>query len=69
MKTEKKENPIQKYLDEKGMRPSHLAKLANIAPSMMHAYYYGKSNPRRSNALRICRATNYEIKMADLGFN
>ena len=67
MKKEEKENPLQKYLDEKGLTMSDFSRMSKLSLSAVHFICNGRKM-FRSTAIKIVKATKKEVSLEDLGF-
>jgi predicted transcriptional regulator len=66
MKKEEKENPLQKYLDDKGLTMSDFSRVCKLSLSSIHAICHGRKM-FRSTAVKIVKATKKEVSLEDLG--
>ena len=71
MKTIKKiikENTLQNYLDEHNLTVPQFARLYKLSAPTLYPIYRGDRKPSRTTALRIQKATNKKVTIADFGF-
>ena len=60
---------LRQFLDDEMMGMRTLSDLANVSKSALYTYMSGKRRPQRLTALKICKASNGKLTIADFGYS
>lgn len=68
IKVKKETSPLNKYLDSKILTIMDFSKISKIHHNILYGIAKGTRTPRRTTAVRICKATKGELTLNDFGF-